>query len=108
MTKLPNPVLVGFSTGGPPLSSQRIVKAVRRPLPGSKPHVTSTHPLPLESAPYFAALVASSDIPELLAWCDRILVLSRGRVVAVRAASDWTEDEILAAATSTSIAGEAA
>ena len=55
-----------------------------------------------------AALVASSDIPELLAWCDRILVLSRGRVVAVRAASDWTEDEILAAATSTSIAGEAA
>jgi ribose transport system ATP-binding protein len=53
-----------------------------------------------------AALVASSDIPELLSWCDRIAVLARGRVVALRPAADWTEDEILAAATSA--AGEAA
>lgn len=49
-----------------------------------------------------AALVASSDIPELLAWCDRIAVLSRGQVVAVRAASEWDEDAILAAATGAS------
>ena len=44
------------------------------------------------------ALVASSDTAELLSWCDRIAVLSRGRLVEVRDARDWNEDAILACA----------
>jgi len=45
-----------------------------------------------------AVLVASGHAPELLGTCDRIAVLHRGRVVAVRPASAWTEHAILEAA----------
>lgn len=44
------------------------------------------------------AVVASSDTSELLSWCDRIAVLSRGRIVETRAVDEWDEDSILACA----------
>jgi len=50
-----------------------------------------------------AILFVSSYLPELLGVCDRVGVMSRGRLVALRPAEDWTEHEILLAAT-----GEAA
>ncbi len=37
----------------------------------------------------------SSYLPELLAVCDRIGVMARGKLRAVRPAQDWTDDEIL-------------
>lgn len=40
----------------------------------------------------------SSYLPELLAVCDRIGVMSRGQMRAVRDANQWTEDEIMATA----------
>ncbi len=40
----------------------------------------------------------SSYLPELLAVCDRIGVMSRGELREVRDAKDWTEDEVMAAA----------
>ena len=40
----------------------------------------------------------SSYLPELLAVCDRIGVMARGRLRDVRDAADWTEDEVMAAA----------
>lgn len=40
----------------------------------------------------------SSYLPELLAVCDRIGVMSRGRLQAVKDAADWTADEIMAVA----------
>jgi ribose transport system ATP-binding protein len=46
-----------------------------------------------------AVLFVSSYLPELLGICDRIAVMSRGRLVAVRPTSAWTEQDIMAAAT---------
>lgn len=45
-----------------------------------------------------AIIFVSSYIPELLAICDRIAVLSRGSLVAVRAAAEWTDESLLACA----------
>ena len=45
-----------------------------------------------------AIVFASSHFPELLHVCDRIAVFQRGLLVEQRAASDWTEAELLRAA----------
>ena len=44
-------------------------------------------------------LFVSSYFPELLGVCDRIAVFHRGMLLAVRPAADWTEEHLLAAAT---------
>jgi ABC-type sugar transport system ATPase subunit len=46
-----------------------------------------------------ALLVASSEIPELLALCDRIVVMRQGRVVGERTRTEATPAEILSLAT---------
>jgi ribose transport system ATP-binding protein len=43
-------------------------------------------------------IVVSSDLKELLAICDRIAVLSAGRLVKIFGRGEWTEDLIMAAA----------
>jgi len=43
-------------------------------------------------------IFVSSYLPELLAVCDRIAVMARGRVRDVRPASDWTEESAMACA----------
>ena len=43
-------------------------------------------------------IFVSSYLPELLAMCDRIAVMSRGRLRDVRPTSNWTEESIMAAA----------
>jgi ribose transport system ATP-binding protein len=45
-------------------------------------------------------LFVSSYLPELLAVCDTIGVMSRGRLLDVRPVLNWTETEILAVAIS--------
>ncbi len=45
------------------------------------------------------ALVVSSYLPELLGVCDRVAVMCRGRLGPFRAASGWTEHELVLAAT---------
>jgi ribose transport system ATP-binding protein len=45
-----------------------------------------------------AILMVSSYLPELLGICDRIAVMSRGRLSPARAANDWTQESILEAA----------
>ena len=40
----------------------------------------------------------SSYLPELLAVCDRIGVMSRGELREVRDTSNWTEEDVMAAA----------
>ena len=45
-----------------------------------------------------AIVVASSEVEELLALCDRIAVMSAGRVAAVFEREDWSEERIMAAA----------
>ena len=45
-----------------------------------------------------AVLLVSSYLPELLGICDRIAVMSRGRLGEARPASDWTEHDLLVAA----------
>ena len=47
-----------------------------------------------------AVVVVSSDLQELLAVCDRIAVMSAGRLAAVFRRGEWTEDGIMAAALS--------
>ena len=42
-----------------------------------------------------ALLVVSSDLPELLRLCDRIIVLSRGRLAGEVARADFDEHKIL-------------
>jgi ABC-type sugar transport system ATPase subunit len=44
-------------------------------------------------------LLASSELPELMRCCDRILVLREGRVTGLFAASAATQEAIMAAAT---------
>lgn len=47
-----------------------------------------------------AIVMASSDLLELLAMCDRIAVMSAGRLAATFARGEWTQDKIMAAALS--------
>jgi len=47
-----------------------------------------------------ALVVVSSDLKELLGLCDRIAVMSAGRVAETFNRGDWTEDKIMAAALS--------
>jgi ribose transport system ATP-binding protein len=44
-------------------------------------------------------IFVSSYFPELLGVCDRIAVFFRGRIVAIRPAADWTEENLMAAST---------
>jgi ribose transport system ATP-binding protein len=46
-----------------------------------------------------AVLMVSSYLPELQGVCDRLAVMSRGRLSAIRAASEWTSEELMTAAT---------
>jgi ribose transport system ATP-binding protein len=46
-----------------------------------------------------AVLVVSSYVPELLGLCDRIAVMCRGRLGPARPVSDWTEHDLMLAAT---------
>ncbi|MCI0677163.1 MAG: sugar ABC transporter ATP-binding protein [Phycisphaerales bacterium] len=45
-----------------------------------------------------AIVFVSSYLPELLGICDRIAVMCRGQITAIRPAPEWTEDGIIAAA----------
>ena len=45
-------------------------------------------------------IFVSSYLPELLSVCDRIGVMARGNLREIREAEDWTEDSIMAVATS--------
>ncbi len=47
-----------------------------------------------------SVIFVSSYLPELLAVCDRIAVMSRGRIREVRDASDWTAESAMAVAVS--------
>jgi len=43
-------------------------------------------------------LMVSSYLPELFGMCDRIAVMSRGRLTAARAVRDWTPEKVMLAA----------
>ncbi len=47
-----------------------------------------------------AIVFVSSYLTELLAVCDRVAVMARGRLRAVRPAGDWTEEEVMSLAIS--------
>ena len=47
-----------------------------------------------------AIIIVSSELKELLALCDRIAVMSAGRLAATFALGEWTEEKIMAAALS--------
>jgi len=49
-----------------------------------------------------AVLMISSYLPELFGMCDRLAVMSRGRLSAARPISEWTPEAVMQAA----IAGE--
>jgi ribose transport system ATP-binding protein len=46
-----------------------------------------------------AIILVSSYLPELMNVCDRIGVMCRGRLREIRAAKDWTEEEVMQCAT---------
>ena len=46
-----------------------------------------------------AVLFVSSYLPELLGVCDRLAVMTRGRLSAARSVDEWTPEQIMAAAT---------
>src|SRR5262249_42040284 len=46
-----------------------------------------------------AVLFVSSYLPELLGVCDRLAVMARGRLSAVRPAGEWTPEQVMAYAT---------
>jgi ribose transport system ATP-binding protein len=43
-----------------------------------------------------AVIFVSSYLPELLAMCDMLGVMSRGRIVAIRPVSEWTVEDVMA------------
>jgi ribose transport system ATP-binding protein len=45
-----------------------------------------------------AVIVVSSDTKELMAVCDRIMVMSAGRVAATFARGEWSQEKIMSAA----------
>jgi len=45
-----------------------------------------------------AVLMVSSYLPELFGMCDRIAVMSRGRLTQARAVADWTPETVMVAA----------
>jgi ribose transport system ATP-binding protein len=55
-----------------------------------------------------ALVVASSEVEELLTLCDRIAVLSAGRLAATFERGDWSQERIMAAAFGGHRAGEGA
>lgn len=55
-----------------------------------------------------ALVVASSEVEELLGFCDRIAVMSAGRLAAVFERGDWTQEGIMAAAFSGHLAPQSA
>ena len=55
-----------------------------------------------------AIIVASSELEELLSLCDRIAVLSAGRLAAVFERGDWSQERIMAAAFSGHVTSEGA
>jgi ribose transport system ATP-binding protein len=46
-----------------------------------------------------AILFVSSYLPELLGICDTLAVMTRGQISAIRRRAEWTEADIMAAAT---------
>jgi ribose transport system ATP-binding protein len=48
-----------------------------------------------------AIVFVSSYLTELLAICDRVAVMARGRLRAVREASAWTEEDVMSLAITT-------
>ncbi|MBX3422949.1 MAG: sugar ABC transporter ATP-binding protein [Pirellulaceae bacterium] len=48
----------------------------------------------------------SSYLPELLAVCDRIAVMARGQLQEIRAAADWTDEEIMRCAVGGEVVGQ--
>lgn len=48
-----------------------------------------------------AILFVSSYLPELLGVCDRLAVMARGKLSAVRPVSDWTAEQVMSFATGT-------
>jgi ribose transport system ATP-binding protein len=76
----------GIDVGSKAQIYKLIDELVRRPGPvGPGSH----------SAPAKAVLIVSSYFPELLALCDRVAVMSRGRLGAPRPASEWTEHALV-------------
>src|SRR5690242_21904871 len=55
-----------------------------------------------------AILLISSELPELLALCDRVLVMSEGRLTANIARADATQEAIMSAAVPRSMQAVAA
>jgi ribose transport system ATP-binding protein len=53
-----------------------------------------------------AVLVVSSELPELMALCDRILVMSAGRIAAEFLPGQWTQEKLMGAAFSGYLDGE--
>jgi ribose transport system ATP-binding protein len=49
-----------------------------------------------------AMLFVSSYLPELLGVCDRLAVMARGRLSAIRAVQEWTPEQVMAFATDSS------
>ena len=54
-----------------------------------------------------AVILVSSDLRELLALCDRIAVMSAGRIAATFDRGSWSQDRIMAAALSGYLGGNA-
>ena len=45
-----------------------------------------------------SVIFVSSYLPELLAVCDRVGVMARGRLREIRPAREWTEEAVMACA----------
>jgi ribose transport system ATP-binding protein len=84
----------GIDVGSKAQIYKLIDELVRRPGP-SEPDDTLVVSAFRRTRPQKAVLIVSSYFPELLALCDRIAVMSRGRLGDPRPASEWTEHALV-------------
>ena len=81
---------VRHSPAGPAVSSERWRVSVSSPCPNA--------PTAPAAAAGIAILLISSDLPEVLAMSDRILVMREGRQMALLDRADATQERVLTAA----------
>jgi len=101
--------LVGGALGGV-VRVERALRGVRRlrerlpddahPAVGDPAHVLTRR----DAVRARGVLLVSSYLPELIGLCDRIAVMSRGRLSAPRPANEWTEHSLVMAASGAEVA----
>jgi ribose transport system ATP-binding protein len=100
--------LIGELVSGPPEGGHYGRERADSPVASGEASHTPVVSGVSRTRPQKAVLIVSSYFPELLALCDRIAVMSRGRLGPARPASEWTEHALVLEASGGSLPPQSA